>query len=71
MEKKTEKDGYFSTRGARRKKTEKVWYSNESSLTPLVMNTADILEFVDEALNAKTGKHLNDLQRKIIEGILN
>ncbi|MCC3404448.1 MAG: hypothetical protein JGK17_02455 [Microcoleus sp. PH2017_10_PVI_O_A] len=35
------------------------------------MNTADILEFVDEALNAKTGKHLNDLQRKIIEGILN
>mgnify|MGYP006335919251 CR=1 FL=1 len=35
------------------------------------MNTADILEFVDEALCAKTGKHLNDLQRKIIEGILN
>ncbi|WP_332998046.1 hypothetical protein [Microcoleus sp. A006_D1] len=29
------------------------------------------MEFVDEALNAKTGKHLNDLQRKIIEGILN
>lgn len=35
------------------------------------MNTSEILEFVDEALNAKTGKHLNDLQRKIIEGILN
>ncbi|MEG5141029.1 MULTISPECIES: hypothetical protein [unclassified Microcoleus] len=35
------------------------------------MNTADILEFVDEAICAKTGKHLNDLQRKIIEGILN
>ncbi|NJK66203.1 MAG: hypothetical protein HC789_17895 [Microcoleus sp. CSU_2_2] len=35
------------------------------------MNTADILQFVDEALNAKTGKHLNDLQRKILEGILN
>ncbi|MEG4321737.1 MULTISPECIES: hypothetical protein [unclassified Microcoleus] len=35
------------------------------------MNTADILEFVDEALHVKTGKHLNDLQRKIIEGILN
>jgi hypothetical protein len=34
------------------------------------MNTADILEFVDEAIRAKTGKHLNDLQRKIIEGIL-
>ncbi|MEP6490909.1 hypothetical protein NDI43_26540 [Microcoleus vaginatus GB2-A3] len=35
------------------------------------MNTADILEFVDEASRANTGKHLNDLQRKIIEGILN
>jgi hypothetical protein len=35
------------------------------------MDTSDILEFVDEALHAKTGKHLNDLQRKIIEGILN
>ncbi|MCC3529890.1 MAG: hypothetical protein JGK21_17770 [Microcoleus sp. PH2017_22_RUC_O_B] len=35
------------------------------------MNTADILEFVDEAIRAKTGKHLNDLQRKIIDGILN
>ncbi|MCW6052351.1 hypothetical protein K4039_20190 [Lyngbya sp. CCAP 1446/10] len=34
------------------------------------MDTAHILQFVDEALNAKTGKHLNDLQRKIIEGIL-
>lgn len=34
------------------------------------MNTADILEFVDEAIRAKTGKHLNNLQRKIIEGIL-
>jgi len=35
------------------------------------MDTADILQFVDEVLNAKTGKRLNDLQRKIIEGILN
>ncbi|MFM9267774.1 hypothetical protein [Tychonema sp. BBK16] len=35
------------------------------------MNTADILEFVGEAIRAKTGKHLNNLQRKIIEGILN
>ncbi|MEG4803914.1 hypothetical protein QUB63_07695 [Microcoleus sp. ARI1-B5] len=34
------------------------------------MDTADILKFVDEVVCAKTGKHLNDLQRGIIEGIL-
>ena len=34
------------------------------------MDTAHILQFVDKVLSAKTGKHLNDLQRKIIEGIL-
>lgn len=34
------------------------------------MDTAHILKFVDEVISAKTGKHLNDLQRKIIEGIL-
>ena len=35
------------------------------------MDTADILQFVDEVVCVRTGKHLNDLQRKIIEGILN
>ncbi|WP_341739898.1 hypothetical protein [Microcoleus sp. CAWBG640] len=34
------------------------------------MDTAHILQFVDEVLSAKTGKHLNDLQRGIIDGIL-
>jgi hypothetical protein len=34
------------------------------------MDTAHILQFVDKVLSAKTGKHLNDLQRGIIEGIL-
>ena len=34
------------------------------------MDTAPILQLVDKVLSAKTGKHLNDLQRKIIEGIL-
>ena len=34
------------------------------------MDTAHILRFVDEVISAKTGKHLNDLQRQIIEGIL-
>jgi hypothetical protein len=56
--------------GTRRIKTDKVGYTNYSSLTRLLMNTAHMLQFVDEVLSAKTGKHLNDLQRKIIEGIL-
>jgi hypothetical protein len=56
--------------GKRRIKTDKDGYTNYSSLTPLLMGTAHILQFVDEVLSAKTGKHLNDLQRKIIEGIL-
>jgi hypothetical protein len=57
--------------GKRLIKTDKVGYTNYSSLTPLLMNTAHILQFVDEVISAKTGKHLNDLQRKIIDGILN
>jgi hypothetical protein len=57
--------------GKRLIKADKVGYTNDSSLTPLLMDTAHILQFVDEVLSAKTGKHLNDLQRKIIEGILN
>ena len=52
-------------------KTDKVGYTNYSFLTALLMDTGHILQFVDEVLSAKTGKHLNDLQRKIIEGILN
>ena len=34
------------------------------------MDTAHILQFVNEVVCARTGKHLNDLQRGIIEGIL-
>ena len=34
------------------------------------MDTAHILQFVDEVVCAKTDKRLNDLERKIIEGIL-
>ena len=56
--------------GSRRIKTDKVGYTNYSSPTPLLMDTAHILQFVDKVLSAKTGQHLNDLQRKIIEGIL-
>jgi hypothetical protein len=35
------------------------------------MDSPQILQFVDETVCAKTGKHLNNLQRKIIAGILN
>jgi hypothetical protein len=35
------------------------------------MEIPHILQFVDEAVCAKTGKHLNNLQRRIIAGILN
>ncbi|MCP2731477.1 hypothetical protein [Limnofasciculus baicalensis] len=35
------------------------------------MDSPQILQFVDEAVCAKTGKHLNNLQRRIIGGILN
>ena len=34
------------------------------------MDIAEVLQFVDEVLCAKTGKRLNDLQRRIIEGTL-
>lgn len=34
------------------------------------MDIGDLLEFVDESMYAKSGKHLNDLQRKIIKGVL-
>jgi len=56
--------------GKRRKKTDEVGYTSYSSLTILLMDTAPILQFVDEVVCAKTGKRLNDLQRGIIEGIL-
>ena len=51
--------------GKRLIKADKVGYANYSSPTPLLMDTAHILQFVDKVLSAKTGKHLNDLQRKI------
>jgi hypothetical protein len=35
------------------------------------MDSPQILQFVDETVYTKTGKHLNNLQRRIISGILN
>jgi len=35
------------------------------------MQVHKVLQVVDEAVYLKTGKHLNDLQRQIIEGTLN
>lgn len=36
----------------------------------LDMQVQELLKFVDDAVYRKTGKHLNDLQREIIEGTL-
>lgn len=36
----------------------------------MLMDTHQVLEFVDKVIYAKTGKRLNDLQRGIIEGTL-
>lgn len=35
-----------------------------------MMKIHEVLQFVDSAVHLKTGKHLNDLQRGIIEGTL-
>ena len=53
------------------KKLEKVWYSNYTYLTISPMDSPQILQFVDEAVYTNTGKRLNNLQRRIIAGILN
>jgi hypothetical protein len=34
------------------------------------MDIGELLQFVDASMYAKSGKHLNDLQRKIIKGVL-
>ncbi|WP_333273428.1 MULTISPECIES: hypothetical protein [unclassified Microcoleus] len=49
----------------------KVGYSNYSHLTSPAMDIPQTVQFVDEAVCTKTGKRLNDLQRRIIAGILN
>jgi len=53
------------------KKWEKVWYSNYTYLIIPPMDSPQILQFVDEAVYTNTGKRLNNLQRRIIAGILN
>jgi hypothetical protein len=35
-----------------------------------MMQVQEVLQFINKAVYAKTGKHLNDLQREIIEGTL-
>ncbi|MEK0196193.1 hypothetical protein WME70_32950, partial [Microcoleus anatoxicus PTRS1] len=40
------------------------------SLTSMLMDIHEVLQFVDKVVYAKTGKRLNDLQRGIIEGTL-
>jgi hypothetical protein len=52
------------------KKLQKVWYSNHTYPTIPPMDSPQILQFVDEAVYTNTGKRLNNLQRRIIAGIL-
>lgn len=40
-------------------------------LNILHMDINELLQFVDKNMFAKSGKHLNDLQRQVIEGVLN
>ena len=51
---------------------EKDRYNRAYGLRRVVsMDVKELLKFVDESMFAKTGKRLNDLQKKVIEGALN
>jgi hypothetical protein len=50
--------------------TDKVGYNNQCPPTSRMMRLQEILQFIDDAVYAKTRKRLNDLQRGIIEGTL-
>ncbi len=50
--------------------TDKVGYNNHCPPTSRMMRLQEILQFIDDAVYAKTRKRLNDLQRGIIEGTL-
>ncbi|HEY9865670.1 MAG TPA: hypothetical protein V6D21_15965 [Candidatus Obscuribacterales bacterium] len=68
---KAEKDGKSRMFRKFSQKAEKGGYNNNVYLRVLQMNIHEVVEFVDEVMYTQTGKHLNDLQRKVIEGILN
>lgn len=52
------------------RKAEKIGYYKKAYMTFLNMDIGELLEFVDKSMYAKSGKNLNDLQRKIIKGVL-
>ncbi len=52
-------------------KSDNVGYNIIIDLSTSQMETKEVLKFIDDAVSAKTGKHLNNLQRSIIESALN
>jgi hypothetical protein len=52
-------------------KLAKVCYNPEKNFILPIMEISQLLQFVDESVYNNTGKHLNDLQIKILKGILN
>lgn len=60
----------LQTDGKRLKSTDKVCYHYLCRVTFLAMQVHELLQLVDDAVYLNTGKHLNDLQRGVIEGTL-
>lgn len=68
--KKADLNKKLQTDGKRLKNTDKVCYHYLCRVTFLTMQVHELLQLVDEAVYLNTGKHLNDLQRGVIEGTL-
>ena len=60
----------LQTDGKKLKSTDKVCYHYLCRVTFLAMQVHELLQLVDDAVYLNTGKHLNDLQRGVIEGTL-
>lgn len=60
----------LQTDGKKLKNTDKVCYYYLCRVTFLAMQVHELLQLVDDAVYLNTGKHLNDLQRGVIEGTL-
>jgi hypothetical protein len=68
--KKANRKKKLQTDGKRLKSTDKVCYHYLCRVTFLAMQVHELLQLVDDAVYLNTGKHLNDLQRGVIEGTL-
>jgi len=68
--KKANRKKKLQTDGKKLKSTDKVCYHYLCRVTFLAMQVHELLQLVDDAVYLNTGKHLNDLQRGVIEGTL-